>query len=271
MEHAILLVEDNPDLAAALSMFLEHEGHDVVHTPSGLDAIMRVAQNDFDLVLLDQQVEDLAGGAVLRVLSDLAVRAPVFAMSAQASGWQADAFRHGATACLRKPFNARRLVELIEALHQSNTRDTVPGDVRQLSTGDLSRLARMSREDLDSLPFGAIRLDADRRIDCFNSFEGTASTFFPPSVIGARFSDIAPCSAVKEFAEAIEQGYATGAVDTVLRFVFPHHGARAIVSVRVYTERATERLWIFVSKARGDVTIPLSAGALGDSLPTNDR
>lgn len=271
MTHGILLVEDNPDLAAALSMYLEHAGHGVERTSSGLDAIMRVASNDFDLVLLDQQVEDLAGGAVLRVLSDLAVRAPVFAMSAQASGWQDDAFRHGATACLRKPFNARRLLELIDALQQSNTRDTVPGDVRQLSPSDLRRLARMSREELDALPFGAIRLDAERRIDCFNSFEGTASTFFPPSVIGARFSDIAPCSMVKEFAQAIEQGYATGAVDTVLRFVFPHHGARAIVSVRVYTERATDRLWIFVSKARGDVAIPLAAGALGDALSTSER
>lgn len=271
MKHPILLVEDNPDLAAALSMFLEHAGHEVVRTASGLDAILRVAQNDFDLVLLDQQVEDLAGGAVLRVLSDLAVRVPVFAMSAQAKGWQADAFQHGATACVRKPFNARRLLELIEALHQSNTKGTLPGDVRELSASDLSRLARMSPDELDALPFGAIRLDAERRIDCFNSFEGTASTFFPPSVIGARFSDIAPCSAVKEFAEAIEQGYANGAVDTVLRFVFPHHGARAIVSVRVYTERATDRLWIFVSKARGDIALPLSAGALGDSIATSER
>lgn len=265
MEDKILLVEDDADLAEAISGILTPEGYKVTCTRSGVDAAVRAATGDFALVMLDMQIEELASGAVMRVISDLAIRAPVFAMSAQSSGWQKDAFRHGATACLRKPFNRVRLLELIEAFRRSGTRETWPGDVRQLSSEDLDTLARMSEADLDALPFGVIRLDAERRIDRFNAFEGNASTYFPPTVIGAKFSDIAPCSAVKEFAEAIEQGYA-GESDRVMRFVFPHHGARAVVSVRVFADGATDKLWIFVSKARGQPEATLTDDALGDAL-----
>lgn len=267
----LLLVEASEELAAALCLLVEHEGFHVTQTASGLDALTRAAQERFDFVLLDEETDDLGGAAVLRAISDLAVHTPVLVMSSQASGWQNYAFRHGATACLRKPFDARRLLELIEALRRATTTDIWPGDVRQLSADDLRRLAAMSREELDALPFGAIGLDRERRIAVFNSFEGEASTYFPASVIGAKFSDIAPCSAVKEFAAAIEQGYAGRNVDRVLRFVFPHHGARALVSVRVYCDHHADRLWIFVSKARGEVATNVSNEALGDALPRVDR
>lgn len=271
MVHKLLLVEASEELAAALRLLVEREGFQVTHTSSGLDALARAAKERFELVLLDEETEDLGGATVLHAISDLAVHTPVLVMSAQASGWQNDAFRHGATACLRKPFDARRLLELIDALRRANTTGIWPGDVRQLSADDLGRLAAMSREELDALPFGAIGLDRDRRIAVFNSFEGEASTYFPASVIGAKFSDIAPCSAVKEFASAIEQGYGTRNVDRVLRFVFPHHGARAVVSVRVYCDGHADRLWIFVSKARGEVPTNVSNDALGDALPRVDR
>ena len=271
MVHKLLLVEASEELAAALRLLVEREGFQVTHTSSGLDALARAAKERFELVLLDEETEDLGGATVLRAISDLAAHTPVLVMSAQASGWQNDAFRHGATACLRKPFDARRLLELIDALRRANTTGIWPGDVRQLSADDLGRLAAMSREEIDALPFGAIGLDRDRRIAVFNSFEGEASTYFPASVIGAKFSDIAPCSAVKEFASAIEQGYGTRNVDRVLRFVFPHHGARAVVSVRVYCDGHADRLWIFVSKARGEVPTNVSNDALGDALPRVDR
>lgn len=267
VEHKILVVEDHESLAEAIGAVLTADGYEVVHTKSGIEALVLAARDDFELVLLDLQVEELAGGGVMRVISDLAIRTPVFAMSAKPSGWQKEAFRHGATACLHKPFNRLRLLELIEAFRCSGTREIWPGDVRQLSPDDLGTLACMSHTDLDALPFGAIRLDAERRVDRFNSFESTASTFFPPAVLGAKFSEIAPCSAVREFAEAIEDGFAHANMDRVLRFVFPHHGVRAVVSVRVYYDTATSKLWLFVSKARGELATDLSDAALGDSLP----
>ncbi len=270
MDDKVLVVEQNEDLALALTLVLEREGYRVARAANGFEAIRLVTAGGVGLVLLDDDLEDLSGGGVLRVLADLSVRAPVFVVSARSTGWQKDAFRHGATACLRKPFDVRRLLDLIEAFHQAETRGVWQGDVRRLSVEDLMRLADLSRAELDELPFGAIRLDGDRRIDQFNSFEARAASFFPPSVIGARFSDIAPCSLVKEFADAIEQGYATGE-DRVLRFVFPHHGARTVVSVRVFGDRVTRRVWIFVSKARGQLAPDLTDAALGDALPGDAR
>lgn len=265
MQPTILIVEDDRSIAGALTDFLENEGYRVLHTTSGADAALRIVKERCEYVLLDIQVDDLSGHGVIRVISDLALRVPVLVMSAQPDGWQEDMFRNGASACLRKPFDCSSLLALMEAFRATNTGSEWPGDVRRLSQEDLDAISRLSPEELDALPFGVIRIDSDRRIDKFNDFEAQASTFDSSRVIGARFSDIVPCSEVRSFARAIDDGFSRGEIDRVLRFVFPHHGSLAVVSVRVYFDRDLKRLWIFVCKRRGEVhsdaseTLPIRA------------
>jgi DNA-binding response OmpR family regulator len=57
----ILLVEDNPDLAAGIDYNLHLEGYEVRIAPTGRDAIAAYAGWHPDLVLLDLMLPDIDG------------------------------------------------------------------------------------------------------------------------------------------------------------------------------------------------------------------
>jgi photoactive yellow protein len=266
----LLLVEDDLGIAEALELMLESEGHKVRSTPSGLDGLLLFASEPFDAVLLDIQVKDLTGLAVARVVQDFRPR-PVIALSASLGPWQREAFAGGATACLTKPFDVSNLVDLLSRLQTSEQVSAAKqwsGDVRTLGADDLATLSRLSEAELDALPFGAICLDRNETVLRYNGFEAQNAHFPPPDVIGKPFADIAPCSLVRDFGRVLKEGFAREELDAVLRFIFPHHGGRALVSVRFYYDKPFHRMWLFISKRRGEISSELGdeAAALDQSL-----
>lgn len=63
-----------------------------------------------------------------------------------------------------------------------------------------AELSRMSRSELDDLPYGAIRLTPFGGILNYNATEGNLAGRDPESVVGLNFfRDVAPCTDVKEF------------------------------------------------------------------------
>jgi photoactive yellow protein len=64
----------------------------------------------------------------------------------------------------------------------------------------LWRLADVGPAELDTLPIGAVVIDAAGTISAYNSYEASLSGLDQTRVIGRNFfRDIAPCTAVKEF------------------------------------------------------------------------
>src|SRR5690606_10036418 len=110
--------------------------------------------------------------------------------------------------------------------------------------------------DLDALPFGAIRVDAGGTITSFNAYEQRLAGLAPETVIGRRFVDVAPCTQVREFVSAVDEGRARGSLDRVLRFVFPRRGVPCLVSVRLFLDAPSRQLWLFVSQLPPGETIP---------------
>lgn len=257
-----LLLEDDPDLADAITHVLEAEGCEVEATPSGREAILLGAREHFDVVLADLQVEELSGRAAWQVLGDLAA-SPVVAMSASREPWEQDAFRAGVSACLPKPFDADGLASLVRALVlRGEVHDGIPGDVEELSDEDLARLRAMEEDELDRLPFGLMRVDDEGRIIGFNAYEASASGLAPGAVLGRKLSDIAPCTKVKRFAETLGDVRGRPGHSRVLRFRFPRRRAEALVSVRAFYDEDTASLWLFISKRCGQ-----PAAHLPDSAP----
>ncbi len=64
----ILIVDDNVDSAASLSMILEMSGHETRTVHDGTSALEAVAQGDVEVVLLDVGLPDLSGFEVARRL-----------------------------------------------------------------------------------------------------------------------------------------------------------------------------------------------------------
>jgi photoactive yellow protein len=163
-----------------------------------------------------------------------------------------DALAQGATACLPKPFTPEALATLVQAIERGERRaPPYPGDVRQLQQRDMAKLAALSSDELDALPFGAVRINHEGRVTAFNDYEAEASQRAPRAVLGMRFADLAPCTEVQEFVSAVTDGFRRRHMDRVLRFVFPYRRAACVVAVRLYYDAGFEQMWIFISAARG--------------------
>lgn len=79
----ILLVDDQSDVRFMLSLYLEDEGLDFDEAASGTEALERLAEGDYELVLLDQRMPPgLSGIEVAEQLQADGRRVPVVLYSA---------------------------------------------------------------------------------------------------------------------------------------------------------------------------------------------
>ncbi len=114
----ILVVDDNPANQEILSRHLEHQGYPIVLADSGVEALTKLSQEEFDLVLLDVMMPDMDGYEVLqRMKADAVLRnIPVIMISACADISQVIlCIEKGAEDYLPKPFNSTLLKARISA------------------------------------------------------------------------------------------------------------------------------------------------------------
>jgi two-component system response regulator MprA len=134
----ILVVEDDPPLAATLERVLTAEGYDVEAVSDGNDALRRARERPFDLVVLDVMLPGLDGIAVCKRLR---ASGPVPVLMLTALSGTEERVRgldSGADDYLVKPFAYEELLARVRAL----LRRTAPPD--HLRFGDL-RLEPSSR------------------------------------------------------------------------------------------------------------------------------
>ncbi|MCH8805846.1 MAG: response regulator transcription factor [Planctomycetes bacterium] len=112
----IVIVEDEPDLAAGLRDNLEFEKHTVVHAATGQEGVEAVSKQETDLVLLDIMLPDIDGFEVCRRLRASGYTMPIIILSAK--GQELDKVRGlelGADDYVTKPFGLRELLARINA------------------------------------------------------------------------------------------------------------------------------------------------------------
>jgi photoactive yellow protein len=115
---------------------------------------------------------------------------------------------------------------------------------------DLERIDRMSVQELDALPFGAIRLDRDGNILTYNMTESRLTGRDPKRVIGRNFfSDVAPCTNVQAFAGRFREGVAKKEMHAIFPYRFDFQMAPRDVTVTLFYSKQTETAWVFVRDA----------------------
>ena len=118
------------------------------------------------------------------------------------------------------------------------------------SLQDLEKVTRMSESELDSLPFGAIRLDKDGKILSYNMTESKLTGRDPKRVIGRNFfNDVAPCTNVQEFAGRFREGIEKGELHAIFPYRFDFQMAPRDVSVTLFYSQQTDSAWVFVREA----------------------
>jgi len=119
----LLLVDDDAHVRMMLKAFLETRGYLVELAVNGRDALTRLGETDYDIVVSDYNMPEVDGLGVLRYVRQSWPSLPVVLMTGSASPPD-DVHASmvlGAQACLIKPFDLQKLEQVLtEVLPQQS-------------------------------------------------------------------------------------------------------------------------------------------------------
>jgi DNA-binding response OmpR family regulator len=131
----ILLVEDEPGLCGAIKEWLTEEHHLVEIAATGKEALQRLADSQYDIILLDWMLPELSGIEVCRRYRSEGGAAPVIMLTAKKSLLSKEVgLDSGADDYLTKPFHLRELSARIRAF----LRRPMSAPVDTLKVADIS-------------------------------------------------------------------------------------------------------------------------------------
>jgi DNA-binding response OmpR family regulator len=134
----ILVVEDELKLRDLLRSYLEREGHSVLSTSSGAEAISLARRSHLDLVVLDLGLPDVSGQEVareVRTFSDV----PILILTALAGeSDRIQGLELGADDYVTKPFSPRELVLRVQAILRRGREEDVSGRSHSYGEGVLT-------------------------------------------------------------------------------------------------------------------------------------
>lgn len=142
----ILIVEDEPRIAAFIAKGLKAAGFATLVEPSGLAAVQLAVAGEADLIVLDIGLPDIDGFEVLSRLRGQGVTVPVIMLTARSSVADTVAgLQSGADDYMPKPFSFEELLARIQLRLRSDAPAGGDAGAMVLSHGDLSLDLRTRR------------------------------------------------------------------------------------------------------------------------------
>lgn len=116
----------------------------------------------------------------------------------------------------------------------------------------IESLDSLTKEQLDELPRGLVRLSHDGTIREYNRAESELSGLTPSSVAGKNFFfEVAPCTAVQNFKGQFESLVAEGAGERSFNWIFEFPTGRVFVSITMTKDPLDPYVSLFVSQTHG--------------------
>ena len=115
--HSILAVDDSASMRQMVTFTLKSAGYNVVEAVDGQDAWEKASEQDFALVLTDQNMPRMDGITLTKKLRDSPKfkTTPILILTTESSDQMKQAGRGaGATGWLVKPFDPAKLIEVIK-------------------------------------------------------------------------------------------------------------------------------------------------------------
>jgi two-component system, OmpR family, alkaline phosphatase synthesis response regulator PhoP len=120
-KETILLVEDEENLHEALKLNLELEGYEITSAYNGPEALDKVSQEYFDLIVMDLMIPQTDGITVIETIRIQNNETPILILSAKnSSADRVLGLKKGADDYLTKPFNLEELLLRVQKLIQKN-------------------------------------------------------------------------------------------------------------------------------------------------------
>ena len=190
----ILLAEDDREIANLERDYLEMSGHEVVIAPDGEEAMKRINEEKFDLLILDIMMPQMDGLAVVReVRKDSQI--PVLMLSAKTDDLdKIQGLIQGADDYVTKPFNPLEVMARVKSLLRRSQHDVKNDEPDQIEIGPLI-IKKDSHEvetvtgksiQLTALEFGILYLLASHPNRVFSADEIFERVWQQESVVSAK-------------------------------------------------------------------------------------
>ncbi|GLO64928.1 MULTISPECIES: response regulator transcription factor [Oceanobacillus] len=136
MAERILIVEDEHKISRVLQLELEYEGYESEVASNGKDALEKIEQGNWDLVLLDIMIPELSGLEVLRRVRRAENQTPIILLTARDEVHdKVSGLDLGANDYITKPFQIEELLARVRAHLRKGVQTT--NDNQNLSVADL--------------------------------------------------------------------------------------------------------------------------------------
>lgn len=157
----ILVVEDELNLHEALKLNLEMEGYEVTSAFDGNEALKKVENAYFDLIIMDVMLPELDGISVTESIRVHNNEVPILMLSAKnAPADKVLGLKKGADDYLAKPFNLDELLIRVAKLIEKNKRMQV-----KESIGDLYQFGKnlIDFKAQDAITWNGLRVDLSKK------------------------------------------------------------------------------------------------------------
>ena len=124
MREELLVVDDEPQMLIAVNETMRRLGYGVTTAGSGMEALRRLKEKYYGLVITDMRMPEVSGLDLLRRIKNLAPQTPVVLLTAYGTVQNAvDAMREGAFDYLLKPFDAEALENVVRRALESGKKE----------------------------------------------------------------------------------------------------------------------------------------------------
>lgn len=121
----VLVVDDEENILDLLSEVLQDEGYQVDGATDGLDALEKVRNNTFDVMLVDLKLPEMDGMELLRIVRMAEPQLPVIVMSGNGNLQSViQSIRQGAYDYISKPFNLEEAVAAVKRGWEKKRQET---------------------------------------------------------------------------------------------------------------------------------------------------
>lgn len=136
-EGKVLVVDDEPAIRALVAKIVQRAGHPVDTARDGADAIAKLNESHYDVVVLDLMMPNVDGYALISHIKEQGGRHPaIIVISAGESGALRQLDPSMVHSIIRKPFDIDVLGDLIDAAATSAMEQNSDADVLPFRRGD---------------------------------------------------------------------------------------------------------------------------------------
>lgn len=117
MPKVVLSVDDSSSIRQMVSFTLKSAGYEVIEAADGQEGLDKARAKTVDLVLTDQNMPRMDGLTLIKTLRTLPVysRVPILMLTTEAGdAMKSQGRAAGATGWLVKPFDPKRLLEVVQ-------------------------------------------------------------------------------------------------------------------------------------------------------------